>query len=204
MVNKKHNTGRKTPTLFRNERDLEYTLKIVSKELKKAQDGETSILSPDENNFSLIEDVVRYVHEEVDNLQYINNAHIIELFFKDPNRRILIKGGDMIKYKKVVYVQPPKYLYAGTVEGLKEKMMLTGIRSKTKGYIKLYKSEQDALSFASKFAKHPSDILTTILIDAESAFNDGYKFSTYRDGEYIVVQVDPKYIIKEGSAYEEQ
>jgi RNA:NAD 2'-phosphotransferase (TPT1/KptA family) len=198
-TNKPFNKSRLAPTLYRNQADLKRATIFVTEELLLAQDGKPSMLVIDVEGFCTINNVVDFLREKED-MDYINSTHVIELFFKDPERKILINGSDRIKYKSVKYVKPPQILYFGTIENLKSKMVSSGIRSRTKGYVKLYATEDEAIGFASKFATNSSDRIVTIAVDSDKAFSDGLKFSTYVEGEIIVVQVDKKYLIsKEGA-----
>lgn len=190
-------------TLYRNQSDLKRVLEIVVEALKKAQDGEDSPLMVDEEGFCRIDDTVSFL-KGIEGLDYINYSHIIELFFKDPDRKILINGDDRIKFKSVRYVKPPEVLYFGTIENLKGRMLESGIRSRTKGYIKLYATESQAIAFATKFATSSDDKIITLEIDSEKAFSDGLKFSTYIDGEFIVVLVDKKYLMNNKGASNEK
>ena len=191
---KSFNKHRISPTLYRNQADLKRALEIVTQDLIHAQENKHPVLGSDNEGFCQIDDVVTFL-QGVEDFDYINRTHIIELFFKDPERKILINGDDRIKYKTVKYVKPPQTLYLGTIENLKSRIMESGFRSRTKGYVKLYESVERALSFAAKFATDPNDRLVTIAVDADKAFSEGLKFSTYEDGQYIVVQVDKKYLI---------
>jgi RNA:NAD 2'-phosphotransferase (TPT1/KptA family) len=130
------------------------------------------------------------------NMQYLNRNHIVELYFKDRDRHIFITGENIIRYKEVKYVQPPDTLYFGTLLKLAERMTQNGIRSSTKGYVKLYGTKVLAEEFASKFKTDESDHIVVLSVDAKKAFSEGLKFSTYKEDEYVVVRVDKKYILE--------
>jgi RNA:NAD 2'-phosphotransferase (TPT1/KptA family) len=127
-------------------------------------------------------------------MSYMNRNHIVELFFKDRDRKILISGTDDIKYKEVRYVQPPTTLYFGTLAHLTDRMTHNGIKSTTKGYLKLYDTKELAQEFAKRFVQRDDDKIVVIEVNALAAFTDGMRFSTYKDHEYIVVRIDKKYI----------
>jgi len=190
---KKSGFNKNLPTLFRNKEDLKGAVNTVKNLLIDIQEGNSDILEPDTEGFVKIRDVAEYLRGYLD---YVNTTHIIEIFFKDPDKKILINSEDRVKYKVVKFVKPPERLFFGTIEKLKDKMLDSGLRSKTKGYIKLYDTEDRAIDFASKFATDPDDKVTTIIVDAEKAFSDGSKFSTYIEGEYITSQVNEKYLLK--------
>ena len=180
-------TQLRIPTLYPTPKEVSKIMGVVIDLIK----GGT--LFKDENGFCSIDEVCQVIKEGNPSLTYFNRNHIVELFFKDADKKILISGLDKIKYKEVKYVQPPKILYFGTVEGFVEKMVEHGIRSNTKGYIKLYDTEEKACSFAKKFMRDGEQTVA-IVIDADGAFSDGLKFSTFQDGEYIVVRLHRKYI----------
>ena len=193
---KNYTPSRNIPTLFRNKSDLKKVLELVTQALRDIQEeGYNSVhpaLKMDSDGFCTIEGVTSFLKEHMD---YVNSTHVVELFFKDKDRKILINGDDRIKYKIVKFVKPPEKLYFGTISSLKHRMVESGIRSKTKGYVKLYDTEERAISFASKFTTDPDDVVVTLAVDTERAFSDGLKFSTYIEGEFITVQVDKKYLL---------
>jgi len=176
------------PTLFPTHKDLLVALNIGINILKNED------IKKDKDGFCLIEDLCNAIKEKNSNFGYINRNHVIEFFFKDTEKKILISGTDRIKYKKITYVQPPDILFFGTIEALIPKMKTHGIRSNTKGYLKLYSTPEKACEFAKKFARI-GEKTTFLKINAKQAFSDGLKFSTYLENEYIVVQIYPGYIL---------
>lgn len=142
-----------------------------------------------------IDEVCNYIKEKNENLSYVDRDHIIELFFKDRERRILIVDKDYVQYRKVSYVQPPDYLYFGTVKNLVDRMTTYGIKSRTKGFVKLYSTPEQARGFAEQFATREGDIIVTLKVNAKAAFSTGTKFSTHKEGEYIAVRIDKRYIL---------
>jgi len=176
------------PTLFPTHKESLIALNLGIEILKNEN------IKKDINGFCLIEDLCNAIKEKNNNFEYLNRNHIIEFFFKDPDKKILISGTDLIKYKKITYVQPPDILYFGTIEAFIPKMKTHGIRSNTKGYLKLYSTPEKACDFAKKFAR-VGEKTTSLKINAKQAFSDGLKFSTYLEDEYIVVQIYPGYIL---------
>lgn len=176
------------PTLFPTQKEASRALEVGLSVLQ----GDD--IKKDENGFCLIDDLCRAIKSKDDTFGYLNRNHIIEFFFRDADRKFLISGVDLIKYKDVRYVQPPDILFFGTVENFIPKMKVNGIRSNTKGYLKLYSTPVQAQEFAKKFARE-GEKLVAIKVDAKKAFSDGLKFSTFQDDEYIAVQIHSKYII---------
>ena len=175
------------PTLYPTQKDASRALDVAINLLKG--DG----VGKDNEGFCLIKDLCQEIIKQDESFGYMNRNHVIELFFRDPDRKILISGEDRIKYKEVIYVQPPDTLYFGTIENFVSKMKIHGIRSNTKGYIKLYRDPQEACRFAEKFTRD-GERTVALEIDSKKAFSDGLKFSTFKDGEYIVVQLFSRYI----------
>jgi RNA:NAD 2'-phosphotransferase (TPT1/KptA family) len=197
------------PTLFKSSADLKSALLLsidILKEIAdkaadkgggvhKIQTDEIEVSIPyDSEGFVTIQDMREAIKALIPYLDYINDNHIVEFYFKDRDQKILINGDYQIKYKIVRYVQPPDTLYFGTLANLADRMRETGLRSHTKKYIKLYESPEMAEEFASKFATREDDKVVILEINAAKAFSEGMKFSTYKDGEYIIVRVDKKYI----------
>lgn len=181
-------TPNRLPTLFPTHKEANRALTVALDILKGNE------IIKDEQGFCLISDLCQAIINKDGSFAYINRNHIIEFFFKDADHKVLISGEDKIKYKEIRYVKPPKYLYFGTVEKFAPKMKLNGIRSNTKGYIKLYATEKEACEFASKFAWE-NEVTVALKVDAEKAFSEGLKFSTFKDDEFIVVQVNKAYIL---------
>ena len=181
-------TQNRLPTLFPTQKEANRAL-TVGLEILKGED-----LKKDDQGFCLIEDLCLAIKKSDESFGYLNRNHIIEFFFKDTDHKVMISGIEKIKYKEVRYVCPPEFLYFGTVQKFAQKMKLNGIRSNTKGYVKLYATEKDACEFAKKFARD-GETTVAIKVNAEEAFTDGLKFSTFKDGEYIVVQVNRMYIL---------
>lgn len=175
------------PTLYPTHKEVFRVMDVAIEILK----GDT--LKKDSEGFISIDELCLLLKSKDSSLGYLNRNHIVEFFFKDTERKVLISGIDRIKYKEVKYVQPPEILYFGTVTNFISKMRESGIRSNTKGYVKLYDTPEKACAFAQKFAR-VGERTASIAIDASRAFSDGLKFSTFQDGEFIVVQVNKKYI----------
>ena len=148
----------------------------------------------DEKGFCQITQLCDVLKERLSFLSYMNRNHIVELFFKDKQRKIVFNGSDLIKYKIKKIVDPPDTLYFGTIENLARKMVKRGIFSGTKGYIKLYKEPEEAIQFGRKFATQVKDRIIALEVDAKGAFDGGAKFSTYEEGEYIVSHIDKEHI----------
>jgi RNA:NAD 2'-phosphotransferase (TPT1/KptA family) len=186
MSSNQHYT--RLPTLFPTQKEAARALDVG---LSVLQGGN---IKKDEDGFCLIEDLCQAIKDVDNTFGYMNRNHVIEFFFRDVDRKFLISGVDHVKYKDVRYVQPPDTLFFGTVENFVPKMKVNGIRSNTKGYVKLYSTPQQAQDFAKKFARE-GEKLVAIKIDSKKAFSDGLKFSTFQDDEYIAVQIHSRYII---------
>lgn len=176
-------------SFYKSRQDMLQALFIAVDALKTIKD--TPALPLQEGNLVKISDLINYIVTSDTRLSYIDRDHIIELFFKDRERRLLIVDKDYIQYRFVTYVQPPETLYFGTVKNLAERMMNSGLKSKTKGFIKLYSSIEAAKQFARQFATRDGDVLVALTVDASTAFAEGTKFSTHKEGEYIAVRIDP-------------
>jgi RNA:NAD 2'-phosphotransferase (TPT1/KptA family) len=172
------------PNFYEFKRVLELCVKVLQMEdIKK-----------DEEGFYDLNYLCEKLKKEDKNLTYLTTSHIIELFIRDPKKRILITNDNKIKYKNIKYVQPPEILYFGTTNTLLEKMKKNGIKSVTKGYIKLFLDPKEALEFAKKFVKEQEQV-TYLSIKAKEAFENGIRFSSFKDGIYIVTKIDKNYIL---------
>jgi hypothetical protein len=181
-------TKRPQQTLFMSQEDMRKALLTVIDLLSN------NALPQNEAGMCSINELCVRVKEIDPHLHYINRNHIVELYFKDRDRKIFICGLDEIKYKEVRYVAPPDILYFGTLSKLVGKMKLHGLRSSTKGYLKLYDTPEHAADFARKFINSPDDKVVTLTINAKAAFTEGMRFTTYKPHEYVVVRIDRKFI----------
>lgn len=181
-------TSHRLPTLFPSQREAYKALNLCIEILQ----GDDLVKDP--QGFCLISDLCGMIKEKSDRFSYLNRNHIIEFFFKDTDHKILIFGLDKIKYKDIKFVKPPEYLYFGTVENLLQRMKLQGIRSITKGYVKLFETPENACGFSKKFARE-GEQTAALKINASKAFSEGLKFSTFNGGEYIVAQIISRYIL---------
>jgi hypothetical protein len=181
----------KMVSLYRKPSDLKKALILVTKILNE-EIGST--FKKNKDDFFSINEVCWMMREKEPDLNYINRNHIVELFFKDQYRKIIISGLDNIKYRKVKYVSPPTILYFGTIESLVDKMMKQGLNSSSKGYIKLYGTIDKAVKTAEKFSSKNGEAVKIISVKAKEAFNTGLKFSTYNPDEYIVPEIEARYI----------
>jgi len=193
MTNRRPPQRRPLPTLYKTHDDMKTALLATIDALS----GKTTTLPKNEEGFQSIDQLTKYLQDIHPQLQYINRNHIVELYFRDRDRKILINDLDNIKYKEVKYVQPPDSLYFGTLENLAERMRTYGLKSGTKGYIKLYAKPEVAAEFGKKFADRGGDKVVVLKVDAGRAFSDGMRFSTFKEGEYIIVRVDRRYILEE-------
>ncbi len=182
--------GMPLATLFHSPTDLSSALIQSVHLLRNKAPG----IACDANGYCKIADLCTALRARMPYLGYIDRNHIVELFFKDRQRKIIFSGPDLVKYKIKRMVEPPDILYFGTLRNLARKMKDRGIYSGTKRYIKLYVSEEKAARFASKFATQAKDRVMALPIDAKKAYAAGVRFSSYEDGEYVVSQVDKEYI----------
>lgn len=183
--------GQPLATLFHTPTDLSAALISAVHILKNRAPN----VSFDSNGYCKINEVCEALKKRMPFLSYIDRNHIVELFFKDNQHKVIFNGQDLIKYKIKKVIEPPDILYFGTLWNLARKMRNRGIFSSTKKYIKLYESPERAQLFASKFATQSKDRIIALGIDAKSAYKCGTKFSTYEDGEFIVSKIEKEHII---------
>ena len=192
----KRNSPRSLPTLFKNLDDQKEVILTCVRLL------EDKVLEANSDGFASIDQLLERVKKEHPSITYLNRNHIVELYFKEKDRRILIRDTDGICYKDIRYVQPPDTLYFGTLTNIAQKMLVNGIRSSSKGYLKLYDRIDLAVDFARKFVTRDDDRIAVIEVNASKAFSEGLKFSTYKEGQFIAVRMQPKYL--KGIAHETQ
>jgi RNA:NAD 2'-phosphotransferase (TPT1/KptA family) len=182
--------GKPTSTLYFSQSDLNAAL-ISTVHLLR--DNIASLNKNDEGYYQ-VDDVCNILKKRMPFLSYIDKNFIIELFFKDIQRKIIFKDSNLIKYKLKLYIKPPDILYFGTLTNLALKMKNKGIFSSTKKYVKLYSSKEGAENFAKKFASNRDDKISVLVVDSKQAYINGLKFSTYEDGEYIASEIKKEFI----------
>jgi RNA:NAD 2'-phosphotransferase (TPT1/KptA family) len=184
--------GRPFNTLFSSLDDLNTTL-ITTVHLLR---DNTANLSIDDSNYYLVDDVCKTLKKRMPFLSYIDKNHLLELFFKDKERKIIFKDQNLMKYKLKIYLEPPETLYFGTLTNLALKMKDKGIFSSTKKYVKLYADKEQAIAFAKKFILSDKDTVSVLVIEAKKAYETEHnlRFSTYNPGEYIVTNIKKEYI----------
>jgi RNA:NAD 2'-phosphotransferase (TPT1/KptA family) len=183
--------GQPLATLFHSPTDLSAAL-ISAVHILKNKDPHVPF---DLNGYCKVEELCVALKKRMPFLSYLDRNHIVELFFKDSQHKIVFNGQDLIKYKIKKVVEPPDVLYFGTLWNLARKMKDRGIFSSTKKYIKLYGSRDRALQYAAKFATQSKDKVVALNIDSKSAYQKGTRFSTYEDGEYIVSKIEKEHIL---------
>lgn len=177
-------------TIFNSPTDMNSALISAVHILKNKE----RIVSFDKSGYCSPDDLIKGIVDKMPYLSYLNRNHIVELVLKDKHRKMIFNGQDKIKYKVKKVVEPPEVLYFGTLSNLSKKMMENGIYSGTKHYLKLYSEKDRALNLAAKFIKMQSQKLVVLKIDAKKAHDEGLKFCTYVDGEYIVPEIKKEYI----------
>jgi RNA:NAD 2'-phosphotransferase (TPT1/KptA family) len=182
--------GKPTSTLYFNQSDLNASL-ISTVHLLR---DNIANLNKSEDGYYKVDEVCDTIKKRMPFLSYMDKNFVVELFFKDIQRKIIFKDSNLIKYKLKLYIKPPDILYFGTLTNLALKMKDRGIYSNTKRYVKLYSSREGAENFAKKFASNKDDKISVLVVDAKQAYIKGLKFSTYEDGEYIISEVEKEYI----------
>ena len=137
--------------------------------------------------------VLEAITDQNPELSYLDENHLAELFLRDPEGLLRVEY-DTVGRRTDNFVKPPEVLYFGTTERYKDDMRKRGIVSKSKGFVRLFEYEEDALSFSKRFEGEGC----TLLIDAKSAYSRGITFSASgREGEYLTTMISPIYIIHE-------
>lgn len=183
--------GQPLATLFKTPTDLSAAL-ISTVHIFKNQGPNIPF---DPNGYCTVTNLCAALKKRMPFLCYINRNHIVELFFKDSQHKIIFNGPDLLKYRVKKVTEPPDTLYFGTLWNLARKMKDRGIFSSTKKYIKLFESPKQAQSFATKFATQSKDKIVALEIDSKAAYERGARFFTYEDGEYIVSGIEKEHII---------
>lgn len=179
---------RRSSSLFPNFYEFKKALETCIEVLKDSE------LEKDEDGFCNIDFFCQKLKEKDKSLSYITSSHIVELFIRDPKKRILMSKDSKVKYKNIKYVKPPELLFFGTTSNLLNKIKENGIKSTTKGYIKLFHSPAEALKYAEKFVTKDNQTVY-LTIKAVKAFEEGTRFSTFKEGIYITKIIDKKYIL---------
>ena len=84
---------------------------------------------------------------------------------------------------------PPKYLYHGTSDVVKDKILEEGINSMTRLYVHL----SEDIETAVKVGKRHGNKVVVFVIDAEKMKDEGNEFYLSRNNVWQTKHIDPKY-----------
>lgn len=182
------------PTFYDSRNTLNKVLCIAYKVLR---DKSHPLMK--EDGFISIDEFCLFLRENYKSIipKYLNRNHIIELYFKDKTKSIMIRGENKIRLREKAYICPPDILYFGTLKSISKIYLKNGIKSFTKGYIKLHRTSEEACGYAIKFLKDKRrDTTCSIKVDAKRAYKDGVRFTAYDDsGVLIVKELDKLFIL---------
>ena len=84
---------------------------------------------------------------------------------------------------------PPKYLYHGTTDVVKDRILEEGINNMTRLYVHLSEDVETAI----KVGKRHGNKVVVFVIDAEKMENEGYEFYLSRNNVWLTKYIAPKY-----------
>lgn len=84
---------------------------------------------------------------------------------------------------------PPKYLYHGTTDVVKDKILEEGINCMTRLYVHL----SEDVETAKKVGKRHGDRVVVFQIDSKKMESDGYEFYLSRNNVWLTKYIAPKY-----------
>ena len=85
---------------------------------------------------------------------------------------------------------PPKYLYHGTTDVVKYKILKEGINNMTRLYVHLSEDVENAI----KVGKRHGNKVVVFVIDAEKMENEGHEFYLSRNNVWLTKHIAPKYL----------
>ena len=74
--------------------------------------------------------------------------------------------------------KPPKYLYHGTSNGVKEFILSQGLKKMSREYVHLSENFDDAFKIGLRHTRGDSDKVIVFTIEAVDMYIDGYKYWT--------------------------
>jgi hypothetical protein len=174
-------------SLFKDFSHIEDTLVLLDFILKNPE--ACSLVSAD-NGLYTFESVLDAIVDQNEELDYLTDLHMAEVYLRDPEGILRIEDYGFGRRTDNV-VEPPDVLFFGTTEYFKEGMKSRGIQSKSKGFVRLF----DTVEEAEKFSKRFEGESAVLAINAFDAHKKGIKFSASgRPGEYLTESISPKFI----------
>ena len=159
--------------------------------------------------FLLRHDVEAFEKGKIDENGWRRVGEILELGFTCPLIEVIVETNNKKRYEfnidktKIRARQghsipvdveleksiPPKYLYHGTTDVIKDKILEEGIKSMTRLYVHLSEDVETAI----KVGKRHGNKVVVFVIDAEKMENEGHEFYLSRNNVWLTKHIAPKY-----------
>ena len=151
------------------------------------------------NDGSIVyDDILDMLENENTYLSYLGYEHLVELFLKHNPQAFKLDGDLIVPFKACLStkdVEPPEYLYFGTVSGVADKAANKGLSSKRHPYIILQSDFTVAEKTAESFGLESGDLPVVITIRALEAKKNGVEFLLgHREGQYMTEYVSRTYL----------
>lgn len=102
--------------------------------------------------------------------------------------------GHSVPIKYINDRKPPKYLYHGTSNGVKELILAQGLKKMNRECVHLSENFDDAFKIGLRHTCGDSNKVIVFTIKAVDMYIEGYKFYRSEDGVWLVNEVPSKYL----------
>lgn len=139
-------------------------------------------------------EVLEIIDSENIELKFMNYEHLVEIFLRHTPFAFRMVDGDRIQLIRPEGagqpVEPPEFLYFGTVMGVACKAFGKGLQSRRHPYVILQESKEAATLNAKSFSEETKDTAVVITIKALQASQAGTKFiKGNRDGQVMTEHI---------------
>jgi hypothetical protein len=162
-------------SLFKNTGDMMDTQRSVNAILTGKMQHFPWLQPNKDDGMYPLEQVLKALHSENMDLDYVGRNHLVEIFLRDREGGIVL-GEEGMGHVSAAQVEPPETLYFGTTSFIAERASRRGIMTGSKPMVVLHTSREGALESGLHFASMKQSEAAVLEVDAAQAYEDGVDF----------------------------
>lgn len=177
-----------------NEKTAKHISKLLSLVLRHSP--ETIDLKLDKNGWATVEELIQKCNKagnsiDFDLLEYVvENNDKMRFSFNDDKAKIRANQGHSISVElNLKEVEPPEYLYHGTVAKFISEIKDKGLQKMTRQHVHLSADKETATKVGSR-----RGVPVILIINSAAMFREGYKFYLSDNNVWLTDAVPIKYI----------